>query len=283
MASHTLFKGINAIILEPGLGKARKKILRKKLEEKGGVSSETLSSSVTHVLVGGNVKYSRIPTLLKATEIDKNVQILQADWISKCLTEDKLVGTDTYRVTPCNDTEAVSLLTSDNKQSSVAAAGAAVVEQQTTESHQTTPTKQLQHFTSPVKGSPAKKSSAHGKLVVDSDDSDYVDSDDERCDAVTTGNHDVTTDPPPAKKFKVLNLLTCYCTCTPVMQWLYVIISVHTHVATPHACTQAHTHLVTFKRGRDKNSQSRPPHHQCTFGNGHGTAAWNSEETCNLM
>lgn len=208
MASNTLFKGIDAIILEPGLGKARKKILSKKIEEKGGVSSDILSSSVTHVLVGGSVKYSRIPTLLKATEIDKHVQILQADWISKCLTENKLVDTNNYRVTPCNDTKAVTLLTSDtehNKQPSVAAA--TLAEHQTTKSHQTTPTKQSQHFTSPVKGSPAKKSSAHGKLVVDSDDSDYVDSDDERCDAVTTDNHDITADPPPAKKLKVLNLL----------------------------------------------------------------------------
>ena len=208
MASNTLFTGINAVILEPGLGKARKKILCKKLEEKGGVSSDTLSSSVTHVLVGGSVRHSRIPTLLRVTEIDKHVQILQADWISKCLTEDKLVDTNTYRVTPCNDTEVVSLLTTNtehNKQPSVAAAGDPLAAQQTTESHQTTPTKQLQHFTSPVKGSPSKKS-AHGKLVADSDDSDYVDSDDEGRD-VTTGDHDITTDPPPAKKFKVLNLL----------------------------------------------------------------------------
>ena len=198
MASNTLFTGINAIILEPGLGKARKKILHKKLEEKGGVSSDTLSSSVTHVLVGGSVKYSRIPTLLKVKEIDKHVQILQADWISKCLTEDKIVDTNSYRIKPSDDTGTVSLLTTHNEQSSVAA----VAEQQTTESHQTTPTKQQQHFTSPVKGSPAKKSSAHGKLIVDSDDSDYVDSDN-GCD-VTSDDHDIKTDPPPAKKFKVL-------------------------------------------------------------------------------
>lgn len=204
MASNDLFTGINAVILEPGLGKARKKILSKKLEEKGGVSSDIFSSSVTHVLVGGSVKYTRIPTLLKVKENEfKHVQILQADWISKCLTEGKLVDTISYKVTPpsdtnsCrmrppSDTEAVppSIKNEHGIQSSNAD------EQQTTESPQTTPTKQ--HLAPPVKGSPVKKS----KIMVDSDDSDYVDSDD-GC-HVTTAEHDIATDPPPAKKSKVL-------------------------------------------------------------------------------
>lgn len=195
MASNNLFTGINAIILEPGLGKARKKLLCKKLEEKGGVSSEALSSSVTHVLVGGSVKYSRIATLLQAKEIDKHVQILQADWISKCLTEAKLVDTSNYRVNPASDTEAVSLLATEIKHDTQPLVA---VEQHATESPQTTPTKQVQNFASPVKGSPAKR----GKCVVDSDDSDYVDSDDGH--DVTTDDNDITANPPPAKKSKVL-------------------------------------------------------------------------------
>lgn len=199
MASNNLFTGINAIILEPGLGKARKKILCKKLEEKGGVSSDTFSSSVTHVLVGSSVKYNRIPTLLKVKEIDKHVQILQADWISKCLIEAKLVDTGSYRVNPPEAIEPVSSSSTTNKsdvQSLVAS------EQQRAESPKTTPTKQTQQFTSPTKGSPAKRS----LVMVDSDDSDYVDSDDDGCD-VTTDNHDITTNPPPAKKAKVFNSL----------------------------------------------------------------------------
>ena len=197
MASNNLFTGINAIILEPGLGKARKTLLCKKLAEKGGVSSETLSSSVTHVLVGGSVKYSRITTLLQVKEIDKHVQVLQADWISKCLIEAKLVDTDNYRINPPRDSEATSLLTTAAKH---ATQPSVVAEQQTIESPQTTPTKQPKQFTSPVKGSPAKK--LLGKCKVDSDDSDYVDSDD-GCD-VTIDDNDITTNPPPAKKSKVL-------------------------------------------------------------------------------
>ena len=208
MASNNLFTGINAIILEPGLGKARKKILSKKLEEKGGVPSDTLSSSVTHVLVGGSVKPSRIPALLKVKEIDKHVQILQADWISKCLTEDKLVDTNSYRVKPLGDTETVPLVTTmvttDNEHDAQPSVDGK--QQTTTESPQTTPTKQLQHFTLPAKGSPAKKSLS--KLAIDSDDSDYVDSDD-GCD-VTVDDHDITTDPPPAKKSKVFNSVLFY-------------------------------------------------------------------------
>ena len=208
------------MILEPGLGKARKKILCKKIEEKGGVSSDTLSSSVTHVLVGGNVKHSRVLALLKVKEIDKHIQILQADWISKCLTEDKIVDTNSYRVNAPSDitAAAVSSLT-DSKhdtQPSVATTG----ERQATMSPQTTPTKQL-HFTSPVKGSPAAKKPC-GKLIIDSDDSDYVDSDD-GCN-VTTDVPDITTDPPPAKKSKVLSIAS-YHTC--VVCFVCILVSVY--------------------------------------------------------
>ena len=202
MASNMLFTGINAIILEPGLGKARKKILCKKLEEKGGVSSDILSSSITHVLVGGNVKHSRVLALLKVEKIDKRIQILLADWISKCLTEDKLVDTNSYRVNAPNDITAVAVSSLADSKHDAQSSAVTTNEQQTTVSPQTTPTKQL-HSTSPGKGSPAAKK-LHSKLVIDSDDSDYVDSDD-GCDA-TTDVPDFTTGPPPAKKSKVLRI-----------------------------------------------------------------------------
>ena len=120
---------------------------------------------------------------------------MQADWISKCLTEAKLVDTSDYKVRSSDDSEAL-LLTIKNKND---VQSSAVVEQHTTESPQTTPhttpTKQQQHLVSPVKGSPVKK-------FLDPDDSDYVDSDEGSCD-MTTDEHDITTDPPPAKKSKV--------------------------------------------------------------------------------
>ena len=201
MASNNPFTGINAIILEPGLGKARKKILCKKLEEKGGVSSETYSSSVTHVLVGGSVKYGRVLSLLKVKEIDKHIEVVQADWLSKCLAEAKLVETNNYRVNVTNDTNVVPLVTTDSKHETQPP----VVEQHTPESSNTTPTKQIQHFKSPVKDSPAKKSPA-GKCAIDSDDSDYVESDDDDGRDVATDD-DITTHPPPAKKSKVVSSL----------------------------------------------------------------------------
>ena len=199
MASNNLFAGINAVVLEAGLGKARKKILCKKLEEKGGVSSDTFSSSVTHVLVGGTVRYDRVLSLLKVKEIDKHIEILQADWLSKCLAEAKLVETNNYKLNATNGSEVLTLVTIDSKHEELPAA-----EQCTPESSQNTPTKQTQHFKSPVKGSPAKKSPA-GKHVIDSDDSDYVESDDDGHGVAT--DDDIGTHPPPTKKSKVVNSL----------------------------------------------------------------------------
>ena len=200
MASNNLFTGINAIILEPGLGKARKKILYKKLEEKGGVSSETFSSSVTHVLVGGSVKYGRVLSLLKVKEIDKHIEVVQADWLSKCLAEAKLVETNNYRVNVTNDPNvAVPLDSKHETQPPVA-------EQHTPESSNSTPTKQIRHFKSPVKDSPVKKSPA-GKHAIDLDDSDYVESDDGDGHDVATDDDIITTHPPPAKKSKVISMV----------------------------------------------------------------------------
>ena len=203
MASSNLFKGIHAIILEPGLGKARKKVLCKKLKENGGVSSDTYSSAVTHVFVGSNIKYTRVLTLLKVSEIIKSVQILQADWISKCLTEAELVETSSYAVKPEVRTAEVAFTTSplksekldhDVKQPQTEDKGQPPVQDNYDKAHSevSTPTKLPQKLPRGLKRSPGKMTS-----MPDSSDSDYVNSDDEPTEKIV--------EPPPVKKLKVIS------------------------------------------------------------------------------
>ena len=78
--------GVLAVVLEQGLGKARKKILSKQLEANGGgVAMSVKDVRVTHVLVGNTVKYSRLTQLLKVDSIPENVDVVCADWLSACL------------------------------------------------------------------------------------------------------------------------------------------------------------------------------------------------------
>jgi len=194
MASSNLFTGIHAIILEPGLGKARKKVLCKKLEEKGGVSLDAYASAVTHVFVGSNMKYGRVLSLLKLSEINKSVQILQADWISKCLTEAELVDTASYAVkaevkftekVPAASPSKIDRLDHDVKQpppenNDDKLDGSSAV---------STPTKSPQKLPRALKRSPGKMTA-----MPDSNDSDYIDSDEEPTEMV---------EPPLVKKLKV--------------------------------------------------------------------------------
>jgi len=195
MASSTLFAGVRAIILEPGLGKARKKVLCKKLEEKGGVSLDTYSPAVTHVFVGSNMKYTRVLSLLKLSEISKSVQILQADWISKCLTEVELVDTASYAIKseakatekiPAASPSNIGRLDHDVKQPPLPENNN---EKPAGSSEVSTPTKSPQKLPRALKRSPGKLTA-----MPDSSDSDYVDSEEEPTEMVK---------PPPVKKLKV--------------------------------------------------------------------------------
>ena len=203
MASGNLFTGINAIILEPGLGKAREKVLCKKLEEKGGVSFNTYSPAVTHVFVGSNMKYTRVLTLLKVSEISKSVQILQADWISKSLTEAELVDTASYAVkAEVKATEiapAVSPSKTDRLDHNVKQPPAEDKDNPAGSSELSTPTKSPQKPPRALKRSPGKMAT-----MPDSSDSDYVNSDEEPTEVV---------EPPPVKKLKVIFFCHFKCKC----------------------------------------------------------------------
>ena len=100
MCSELFLSGINAVILEQGLGKARAQILCKQLENHGGAVEKTLTKGTTHILVGKTTRLSRLPNLLKVESIPESVLVLRADWLSACLVQAKVVGHGAYVVHP---------------------------------------------------------------------------------------------------------------------------------------------------------------------------------------
>eukprot|EP00731_Ephydatia_muelleri_P021042 Em0013g769a len=89
--------------MEPGLGKARTQILSKQLESKGGATEQRLSGTVTHVLVGNNVKLSRVLKILEAESLPAGVLAMRADWLSNCLVKGCKLDHSPYLV-PNDDT-----------------------------------------------------------------------------------------------------------------------------------------------------------------------------------
>ena len=84
-----LFKDVIAVIIEQGIGKARRQILAKQLEEKGGKLAQKLDDTVTHIIVSSTTKYSRLPKILKVDHITDNVHVVYADWLSSSLVAGK--------------------------------------------------------------------------------------------------------------------------------------------------------------------------------------------------
>ncbi|XP_028395240.1 DNA polymerase lambda-like [Dendronephthya gigantea] len=84
-------RGVQAVIVQQGLGKTRASILSKQLARHGGKESSKLNQDTTHILVGNSVKLSRLPALLKVKEISQNTAVVRADWLSSCLKVGKLV------------------------------------------------------------------------------------------------------------------------------------------------------------------------------------------------
>lgn len=93
---------VRAIILEQGLGKARTQILAKQLESKGGTTEQRLSGTVTHILVGNNVKLPRILKSLEVESLPSQVLVLKADWLSHCLMKGQRLDHAPY-VIPSDD------------------------------------------------------------------------------------------------------------------------------------------------------------------------------------
>lgn len=99
-SSAEFLSGVHALLVEQGIGKARKRILSRQLEEKGGTTAAQISEDgITHVVVGGPVKLSRLPHLLKVDSLP-GIPVVRADWLSSCLVAGKRLDSATYLVQP---------------------------------------------------------------------------------------------------------------------------------------------------------------------------------------
>ena len=88
--------GVGAVIVEVGLGKTRASILTKQLERHGGKHHKKLESGTTHVLIDKKLKTEKLKKYLAVTDIPEEVKVVDSEWLSKCLSEGKLVELDQY-------------------------------------------------------------------------------------------------------------------------------------------------------------------------------------------
>ena len=98
MSADQYLRGVRAVILEPGLGKGRTRILCKQLERRGGSVEPSVCASTSHLLVGGNVRRSRLPVLLGGAEVPAGVRVVRADWLSACLTRGERLREEDFEV-----------------------------------------------------------------------------------------------------------------------------------------------------------------------------------------
>lgn len=98
MSTDKYLCGIHAVILESGVGKGRAGILCRQLRARGGTVEPSVSDSTTHLLVGNNVRRSRLSVLLGGAEVPSGVCVVRADWLSSCLARGERLREDEYNV-----------------------------------------------------------------------------------------------------------------------------------------------------------------------------------------
>ena len=167
--------GIRAVIVEAGLGKTRASILAKQLDRHGGKHHRNLESTTTHVLIDRKLKIDRLKKCLSVKDIPEEVHVTDSEWLSKCLSEGKLVdieqyilGKDQFTIEDKSAHDPSNSKTGDEKQTSEVD-----VEKQPSE---TTVEIAASSSNDTIGKSPTKH--LPSKTQVD-DDSDYTDSDDE--------------------------------------------------------------------------------------------------------
>ena len=98
MSADQYLRGVRAVILKPGLGKGRTRILCKQLERRGGSVEPSVCTSTSHLLVGGKVRRSRLPVLLGVVEVPAGVWVVRGDWLSACLIRGERLREEEYEV-----------------------------------------------------------------------------------------------------------------------------------------------------------------------------------------
>ncbi|KAA0722256.1 DNA polymerase lambda [Triplophysa tibetana] len=98
--SDTVFKGVTVYILPAGIGKARCEIFHRQIIQNGGNSTSIFSLICTHVVVDDSVNCERALRLLKFERLPPGVQLVKCTWLSACINEKRLLGSEDYNLLP---------------------------------------------------------------------------------------------------------------------------------------------------------------------------------------
>ncbi|KAM4583952.1 DNA polymerase lambda [Odontesthes bonariensis] len=90
------FSGVTVYLLPAGIGNARCQIFERQIQQNGGQTENTLSPSVTHVVVGDGMDSNRALRLLKVDCMPSGVHLVKCTWLSLCISEKKLLDVDSY-------------------------------------------------------------------------------------------------------------------------------------------------------------------------------------------
>ena len=174
--------GISAVIIDVGLGKTRASILAKQLERHGGKHITNLESTTTHVIIDKKLKLERVKKCLGVKDIPDEVKVVDSEWLSKCLSEGRLVeiesyilGKDRLDVDDKSACEQISSKTDKGKQASELS----VVDSEPSRLKLDVEIRTSDELKAVFCESPSKQASARTQVPNADDDSDYTDSGDE--------------------------------------------------------------------------------------------------------
>lgn len=180
-AVQDFFSGVKAHIIDNGLGKTRASILADKLTKHGGKHHKRVEKDTTHIVFAKSIKVERVAKLvgLEDKTIPEGVILVWADWLSKCLTENKLVSLQQYlpRVSGTTNDNATKLTGDDSRDSKT-------LDNDDSKSVQVSVTERV--LNTGEESKPEKKHDAETshtfekKLDKGESDSDFVDSGDEQ-------------------------------------------------------------------------------------------------------
>ena len=98
-----IFEGLEIFFVKKRQIRTQINILKKKIEERGGLVNETRMNSTTHVLYSKGVE--------ERETIGDSALLIRIGWLSECIEQDSLVSCETFKLvsaffandTNCND------------------------------------------------------------------------------------------------------------------------------------------------------------------------------------
>ncbi|XP_033825310.1 DNA polymerase lambda [Periophthalmus magnuspinnatus] len=91
-----IFCDLSVYILPTAIGNARCQIFERQILQNGGITENYISPSVTHVVVDDSIDCERALRLLKVDCLPFGVQLVKSSWLSKCISEKKLLDVSDY-------------------------------------------------------------------------------------------------------------------------------------------------------------------------------------------